>query len=227
MIKPLRKLIWRILLLLRAEALTRQPILRLLVWLHNWSYHLISLFASHDGTHPKHAIMRYHEFFLAHITPTDHVLDVGSGSGKVAYEIAAKAAQVQGIDLRSANVIRAQTTYQRDNLSFVEGDATTHSFSEPVDVIVLSNVLEHIDDRVGLLQKLSRIAPKILIRVPMLTRDWLTVYKKEAGFEYRLDDTHFIEYTTQAFAAEAAAAGLTIEHQEINFVELYAVWRAS
>jgi cytidyltransferase-like protein len=40
---------------------------------------------------------------------------------------------------------------------------------------------------------------QLLIRVPMIDRDWITVYKRELGIEYRLDNTHFIEYTFKEF----------------------------
>jgi len=218
-----RKSIHKGLLLLRNEPLTRKPILRALVWMHNWSYHLISLFASFDGTHPKHDILKYHEFFLDRISSIDTVLDVGSGSGKVAYELAGKAAHVYGIDIRPVNVERARKAYQANNLSFIEGDATVHDFDRPVTVIVLSNVLEHIEDRVGLLQKLSQLAPKILIRVPMITRDWITVFKRNEGFEYRLDDTHYIEYAIESFEQEMKEAELQITELKVEFGELYAV----
>ncbi|MEX1112068.1 MAG: class I SAM-dependent methyltransferase [Candidatus Andersenbacteria bacterium] len=219
-----RKLILDGLTALRGTS-ARKPVLRLLVWLHNTSYHQISFFASHTGIHPKHAIQNYYRFFLEHIDPTDRVLDVGSGNGAVAYKLAEKAKVVAGIDIRPANVAHAKKTYQRDNLEFLVGDATTYSFQEPFDVIVLSNVLEHIEHRIEFLQKLQHVAPKILIRVPMLTRDWITVYKKEQGLPYRLDDTHFIEYTTEVFRREMKEAGLKIEHLHVNFGELYAVVR--
>lgn len=220
-----RRLALRFLLWLRQTPL-RPLILRFLIWLHNTSYHQISFFSSYKGVHPKHAIQQYHRFFLEHIKSKDSVLDVGCGSGHVAFAVAAKARQVVGIDIRPANVARAKATYQRRNLSFIEGDATTFAFSTSFDIIVLSNVLEHIEDRVTFLQRLTTVAPTILIRVPMLTRDWISVFKKQQGFEYRLDNTHFVEYTNEIFRTEMEGANLDIIHQHVNFGELYAVVRA-
>ena len=34
--------------------------------------------------------------------------------------------------------------------------------------------------------------PKFLIRVPMIDREWISVYKKQLGLEW--DNTRFIEY---------------------------------
>jgi SAM-dependent methyltransferase len=220
----LRKMVLEILALLRQSRL-RRPLTRLLVWLHNWSYHLIAFFASHSGQHPKHDIQRYHEFFVQNVTPSDRVLDVGSGHGDVSFDVAKKAKNVVGIDISAKNIALAQNKYARPNLSFIVGDALTHVFPQPFDVIILSNVLEHIEHRVDFLKKLSAIAPALLIRVPMITRDWISVYKKNEGFEYRLDDTHFIEYDEPTFTQEIQEVGLTIDHQHVTFGELYAVVR--
>lgn len=222
MIKAIRKTVHKILLWLRQTKL-RNPIIKVLVWIHNTSYHMISLFASNSGLHPKHEIMKYEQFFLQNVNPSTRVLDVGSGNGKIAYDVSEKAKEVTGIDIRTINVKKARERYSRGNLTFTKGDATSMDIQDQFDTIILSNVLEHIEHRVEFLKKLSRIAPIILIRVPMLTRDWITVFKKNEGLEYRLDDTHYIEYTTEIFEQEMEEAGLTIENLSINFGEIYAI----
>lgn len=202
----------------------RRPILAALVGIHNTSYHLISFFASHKGTHPKHKIINYHRFFLDHITSTDKVIDIGSSTGEVTYDIAQKARYVVGIELIPERVAEAQRRYaHQKNMSWIIGDATTYKFDELFDTIILSNTLEHIKDRVEFLSKLRTLAPRILIRVPMITRDWISVYKKQQGFEYRLDHTHYIEYDEQTFAEEMHKAGYRIISSYINFGELYAI----
>ncbi len=57
----------------------------------------------------------------------------------------------------------------------------------------------------------------------MITRDWLSVYKKNQGFNYKLDDTHFIEYSEENFRSELEKAGLRIESTCVKFGELYAI----
>ena len=87
----------------------------------------------------------------------------------------------------------------------------------------MSNVLEHIDKRVEFLMSLKKLAPKFLIRVPMLNRSWIDVYKKELGLEYLLDKTHFIEYTFEGFKEEVGKAGLRVLDYSIQFGEIWAV----
>ena len=219
----MRALAYEVLNNLRSTPL-RRPIMALLVRLHNLSYHLISFFASYSGTHPKHRLMDYHAFFAGNVSATDVVLDVGCGKGEVARTVAQKAKKVVGIDFSPESIaIAKRAAGTTPNLSFIIGDATTYEFSQKFDAIILSNVLEHIQYRVDFLKKLSHVAPKILIRVPMVTRDWITLYKKEQGFEYRLDDTHYLEYDIPTFQNEIKAAQLRIAHYHVNFGELYAV----
>ena len=195
------------------------------ITLNNYSYSLISRQVSkiHHGVHPKHQIINYHEFFVGQISKKDRVLDVGCGNGFLAYDVAKKAKKVTDIDFSKENISFAQTHYSLPNLDFVVGDATTYPFKDKFEVIILSNVLEHIKERPALLNKLKKIAPKIIIRVPLITRSWLPVYLKKEGYEYRLDDTHEIEYTEEEIAEEMKKAGLKIKKEFVKWGEWYGV----
>jgi hypothetical protein len=57
----------------------------------------------------------------------------------------------------------------------------------------------------------------------MIDREWVAVYKMELNLEYRLDKTHFIEFTFVNFEQELNAAGIKILSHEVKFGELYAV----
>lgn len=202
-------------------------IVKILIWINSFSYRLIGIFVikENKGIHPKHKILNYHDFFIKNITENDSVLDIGCGNGACTWSISQKAKKVVGIDMSVKNINLAKKKFSNDNLEFIVGDAVSYKFMEKFDVIVLSNVLEHIEKRVEFLKKIKRLAPKILIRVPLVTRDWLSVYKKEKGFEYRLDKTHYIEYTEENFGKEMKVAGLEIEKQYVKFGELYSVVR--
>lgn len=197
----------------------------LFVWINNISYKVISVLVVRQGSgiHPKHRIMNYHQFFLDNLAETDTVLDIGCGNGALAYDISKKSRSITAIDIEKKNIRTARKRFGSDNLRYIVGDATTYDFKESFDVIVLSNVLEHIEHRIEFLLKIKHLAPKILIRVPMITRDWLAMYKKENGYEYRLDPTHYIEYTEDEFRDEALRAGLKIQNLKSRFGELYSV----
>jgi len=202
-------------------------LIKFFVWLGNFSYKAISALVvrENNGIHPKHRIINYHEFFLSNISENDSILDIGCGNGAVAYDLSKKACRIVAIDISEKNIETAKKKFKNDNLEYLIGDATKHDFRDKFDAIVLSNVLEHIENRVEFLSKIKSMAPKILVRVPLITRDWLAVYKKENRFEYRLDQTHFIEYTEENFKEEIEKAGLKIENYHIKFGELYAIIR--
>lgn len=166
------------------------------------------------GIHTKHRHMKYHDFFVDNIRKGETVADIGCGYGVLANAIATRVegVSVYGVDINTGNIQKAKKLFVEDNLKFVEGDATVFKFSSSFDVIVLSNVLEHIEDRVEFLTRLkSNLKPKLfLIRVPAFDRDWRVPLKKELGIEWRLDDTHYIEYTLETFRDEIEISSLKI-----------------
>jgi len=195
--------------------------------LHNFSYRLVTRFSikAEGGLHPKHRLMKYHKFFVENIELEETVLDIGCGNGALSYDLSKKAKKVVGIDLNKENIKAAKEKYSASNIEYLVGDATENLPGERFDVIVLSNILEHIENRVEFLKKIKSLAPKILIRVPMINRDWITLYKKELGVEWRLDPTHCTEYTLESLKKELEKAGLRINKFSIQFGEIWAVVR--
>jgi 2-polyprenyl-3-methyl-5-hydroxy-6-metoxy-1,4-benzoquinol methylase len=203
-------------------------ILRMLMRVHNACYAYITRLAvtTGAGIHPKHRLMNYHAFFIDNIGADDVVLDIGCGNGFLTRDIAEKARSVTGIDASKNNIEHARKDFGRDNIKYICGDACQYNFGEKFDAVVLSNLLEHLEDRVAFLLKVRDLAPRLLIRVPMINRDWLTYYKREMGVEYRLDPTHRIEYTMESLREELEKAGLSIEKASVQFGEIWAVVKA-
>lgn len=187
------------------------------------------------GVHPKHRLMNYHRFFLDNVEPDDVVLDLGCGNGLVALDVAQKAKEVLGLDINESNIKAAkenERNLQRRNITFIVGDATKIEFDKKFDKIILSNVLEHIELRIEFLKKIGNLlrdAPSaaLLLRVPMLNRDWVTLYKKELDMEYRLDRTHYIEYTVETLTEEIGRSGWHISEYSIQFGEIWAIVQKS
>lgn len=191
----------------------------------NFLYKVISYLSikAEGGIHPKHRLLGYHDFFTNNISNTDTVLDIGCGNGALSYDIAGKAKSVIGIDIEEKNIKEAIKRHSRPNLKYIVGDATKDLSGEKFDVITLSNVLEHIEYRVVFLRGVKGLATKYLIRVPMFDRDWIPLYKKELGLEWRLDLTHFTEFTKKTFYKEAEEAGYFVESFSVQFGEIWAV----
>lgn len=199
--------------------------IKILIYIHNFCYRYIGILAHilEKGIHPKHRLMKYHLFFVNNIDSGDSVLDIGCGNGYLTYDISEKAEKVVAVDLDRKNIELAKKKFFRQNITYLVGDATKLNLKEKFDVVVLSNILEHIEDRHSFLSRIYTLAEKFLIRVPMLNRDWLTYYKKELGCNYLLDPTHKIEYTLETFKKEIDEAGLKVKSYSIQFGEIWAV----
>lgn len=200
-------------------------ILRFLLNGHNLFYDLaskISVMLESDKIHPKHKLMDYHRWFIEHIRGEWEVLDVGCGNGAFTADLANHCRKVVGIDISARNIREAGERTQ-GKAELICGDVAIYKFDRKFDAVILSNVLEHIHDRINFLKMLLCCSNTFLIRVPLIDRDWITLYKKEKGIEYRLDLTHSIEYTLESFTQELSAAGLMIESYRVRYGEIYAV----
>ena len=176
------------------------------------------------GIHPKHRLMNYHKFFTNRVHLDEHVLDIGCGYGAVAHSISKSGAVVLGIDIDKTLIEKAKKRINKNNVKFVHGDITKLLPEGLFSVIVMSNVLEHLENRHSLLVALvKKYCPRVLlIRVPMINRHWLVSLKKELDLPYFGDSTHCIEYTVESFKKEIESAGLKITNQQIVWGEIWA-----
>ena len=183
------------------------------------------------GEHPKHRLMPYHAFFISRIADGERVLDVGCGYGAVARSIAIShpRCRVVGIDSDKARLLQAQQAENPPNLMFVAGNATVAVPEGRWDVVVLSNVLEHIDDRVEFLRALRSTtgAERLLLRVPLFERDWQMALRRELGVDFRSDADHRIEHTRVEFDSEIRRAGLRAVERVTLWGEIWADCRAA
>jgi SAM-dependent methyltransferase len=217
-----------------AGALLRRAVppallLRALCALDNTLYRAISVAAVwyDGGLHAKHRLTRYHDFFVQRVAPGERVLDIGCGNGTLAADLARRCgATVTGVDQDRAAIRSARSRHTGPGLTFVEADARALP-NGPFDVVILSNVLEHLERRAAFLKETmdGSGARRLLVRVPLFERDWRVPLKRELGVDFRLDPTHCIEYTVEEFEAEIAAAGLVIDEFQVRWGEIWASCR--
>ena len=175
------------------------------------------------GVHAKHRLTRYHDFFVERVRPGERVLDVGTGKGELAYDLAARGANVVALDLNPSYLAFARERFRHPSLTFVEGDALGELPSGPFDVVVLSNVLEHLEPRVELLRRLPGLgASRILVRVPARDRHWHVPLREELELESFSDPTHAVEYDLASLLAELREAGLVATEVQSHWGELWA-----
>jgi len=109
----------------------------------------------------------------------------------------------------------------------MHADATRSVPTGPWDVVILSNVLEHLANRVDVLANLASTtrAKLFLIRVPLFERDWKMAMRREVGANYYSDPDHKIEPTLEEFRSETEQAGLMIEEMVTLWGEIWAKLR--
>jgi SAM-dependent methyltransferase len=216
--------------LVRALVVTVVPPATLLRWLcrlDNALYRAISLVAIRydGGLHPKHRLTGYHDFFVDHVRPGETVLDVGCGVGALAADLARiKDVRVTGVDLDRGAVAEARRLRRDPRLIFLEADARSLPAGR-FDVVILSNVLEHLDERVEFLRAVvaQAVPRRLLVRVPLFERDWRVPLKQELGVDFRLDPTHRLEYSLERLEAEVCEAGLAMQERQVRWGEIWAV----
>ena len=179
-----------------------------------------------DGIHVKHRLTHYHDFFVERVGQGERVLDIGSGKGELAFDLATIAsATVVGVDHDRGHLAFAQNRFAHPDLRFVEANVLEWIPEGHFDVIVLSNVLEHLDGRVEFLQQLVRSASpsRLLFRVPVYERDWTVPLRDEVGLLGYWDRDHTTEYVPETFIAELSDSGLEVVELEQRWGEIWAL----
>ncbi len=177
-----------------------------------------------EGVHAKHRLTRYHDFFVERIRSGERVLDVGCGKGELAHDIAERAgATVVAIDASPWMLEVARKRFAHPRVTYVQADAVEYTPEQPVDVAILSNVLEHIAPRVDLLRALRERAGarRLLLRVPVLDRDWTVPLRRELGLPHFSDPEHKVEYDPQLLREELADAGWEMDEPLLVWGEIW------
>lgn len=212
---------------LRAHPDRRRAVRELLVTYDDVYRELdLAAIAYEGGVHPKHRLTRYHDFFVERVRPGELVLDIGSGKGELAHDLVMRGgARVVGIDNDPGHLAFARSHFVHEDLDFRAGDALEAPPSGHFDVVVLSNVLEHLAPRVEFLSRVTAsTGPRaVLIRVPMYERDWTVPLKDELGLRGYWDRDHEIEYDEALLRAELSEAGLDVTELVIRWGEFWAV----
>lgn len=169
------------------------------------------------------------EGILRQFTPAgnspERVLDVGCGQAGLAAEIRKLGHAVWGIEASSIAVVKAASRVDRCiHADLLDLKAIENVLSEErFDVIVFSDVLEHLYDPLGALrfyQRFLRPGGRLLISVPNAL-NWQSRLSFLFGrFEYQdtgvMDRTHIRFFTFRSAKRLLAAAGCSIERTDFT-----------
>lgn len=146
--------------------------------------------------------------------PTDRVLDVATGPGFLAFNFAARVAEVMGTDITPAMLSRAEVNrVKRDlgNVKFQEGDAESLPFPDAsFDVATCGSAFHHFANPVLVLSEMARVVrPGGTVA---LTEIITSEDEKKAAFHNRLenmrDPSHTRSIALSELVAMFEAAGL-------------------
>jgi ubiquinone/menaquinone biosynthesis C-methylase UbiE len=149
------------------------------------------------------AFEHYHRYCLARdLAVGRDVLDVAAGEGYGSALLADVARSAVGVELDAASVKHAREAYPRENLSFLEGDATRMPLPDAcVDMVVSFETLEHLGDHDRFLSEVRRVlSPGGLFLVSTPDRD---VYSAPG---HPKNPYHVLELTQPEFAQLVCSA---------------------
>jgi len=176
-----------------------------------------------------------HPFMLRSFEPffnAGSVLELGSFRGDFTKRLASRFTDITCVEA-SAEAVATSRAALGDKVRFVEGTFQTVSLGRTFDNIVLTHVLEHLDDPVGVLARVNRewlsesgrlflVSPnahaasrQIAVRMGLITHSAaVTPAEREHG--------HRHTYSLDTIERDARAAGLTVVHRSGIFFKALA-----
>jgi len=214
----LLSIIYRIHKLFPISATKKLKLYLDLEWIFDRLSHETSFDFYDEEKHP----VRVHskEFILNQISASHIVLDLGCKYGNMANYIAKKANRVIGIDFDEKAIDIANKTYKSDNLTFVVAEALSYikEQSYKFDVLILSHILEHLNDPKTFLQDFTKYFSLIYIELPDFNKTYLNLYRQKVGNSLVYTDTdHISEFDRFELRKLIDACGLHIVQEEYIF----------
>ncbi len=166
-----------------------------LEWIFDRLAHEMSFVVYKPNDHPWRYFTK--KTILNHIDSTNRVLDLGCNLGDISFMIAEKAKAVVGIDYNEKAIHTAKERYQKENLTFLHAEALDYlkNNTEKFDTLILSHILEHLDDPKGFLLSFKDYFERIYIELPDFDRYYLNHYRKDLNCKLIYsDDDHITEF---------------------------------
>lgn len=160
------------------------------------------------------------DFIQKQISPLDNVLDLGCNLGEISNKIAEFSNQVVGVDYNNDLITIAKTKYKKPNLNFICTDAFSYleKTNEKFDVIILSHILEHIDNPEMFLKKCIPYAKKIFIELPDFEKTYLNYYRSAMNNKLNYTDVdHIWEFNRTELFSLINGVGLKVIDCEFKF----------
>lgn len=160
-------------------------------------------------------------FLITKIEESMSVLDVGCGPGYVIEHLLYKTNNITGVDYDKTAIERAKEKFKDSNITLLCDDVFNFlaaNENKTFDVVVMSHLLEHIDNPGKFLQKMSTKANFFYIEVPDFETNHLNLYRKVVGTDLIYTDAdHVSEFDRKELEHLIAQANLHILEKNFSF----------
>ena len=189
-----------------------------LEWIFNRLSHEESFKYYKENEHPLRTFTL--KYILDKINPTDSVIDIGCKYGEIAHGVATKAKHVIAIDFDSKAINLAKRKFNKSNLEFVNQDAFQFlkNRNEKYNVLILSHLLEHLDNPEDFINLYKEFFDRIYIELPDFDNSYLNHYRKDVQTDLIYSDSdHVYEFDRFELKEIIKNCGLTITASEYRF----------
>jgi SAM-dependent methyltransferase len=134
------------------------------------------------------------QFIKKHCQPNYSVLDIGCNSGEITQQVANFTEKVVGVDYNKKIIEAAQKNNTSKNVEFIHCDAFDYlkNQAKKVDLVILSHILEHLDNPKDFITNCALYTNHIYIEVPDYEKTYLNLYRAELGNKLNYTDSDHV-----------------------------------
>lgn len=159
--------------------------------------------------------------FLSKFISEDFVvLDLGCSTGDLTNIISSKVKKIEGIDHNINSINQAKKSYVGNNISFIHGDALQYlqQLKLNYDIIIMSHILEHIDNPEQFLKEYIPFTSHFYIEVPDFEKTYHNLYRQDVECKLiHTDDDHVAEFDRDEIEIIFNELNLLIIAKEFRF----------
>jgi 2-polyprenyl-3-methyl-5-hydroxy-6-metoxy-1,4-benzoquinol methylase len=153
---------------------------------------------------------------------TKTVLDLGCGDGFLSYRIAQKRYQVTAMDLSLNRLKRFKEQAEKFNIQQIEGDITKVDLpSESFDLIVCSEVIEHLPNYMDVLNEVWRLLKKgghFIVTVP--NNQNVKIFTCPHCLKTFYQDDHVNSFTQATLSQDLISFGFKIDYVQVLYSKI-------
>jgi SAM-dependent methyltransferase len=187
-------------------------------WIFERLSHEMSFKNYSTDNHPVRLFPK--KFIYKYIDKDFTVLDLGCASGEISKTIAEKAKKVIGIDYDKYAIEKAKSMHKATNLEFYHGEAFEFlkNNKDQFDLLVLSHILEHLDNPKEFILKFKDFFRYIYIELPDFDKSYLNHYRKDLNMQLvYTDNDHVSEFDRYELRKLLEDCNITIIEAEYIF----------